>query len=270
MEDFVYESPPLVEVIAEIHWHIEKLSTVPGGGLDPQFAALMAGLEKVLPEAGFGTIERLVPAELPIELLADKPVVRFWRAANQWPLFQVGPGVMTVNIVPPYEGWNQFKPNVQLGLDVLRKHYPVAEKLLHVERAELRYIDGFTKRHGFTTYEQFVRDNLAIRISLPDGVTRSTPQPANEHVACSADFRFPLAGKPNNWGVIRIRPGKIRNEPGAIAEFAVQWRQASGDIPLGDLASWFDAAHSSVRDWFSAMVNESLKTTFGAQRKVGT
>src|SRR3972149_1548349 len=104
MEDFVYESPPLVEVIAEVHWHIERLLTVPDGGLDPHFADLLAGLVKALPDAGFATIERLSPAELPIELLADKPIMRFWPGPNQWPVVQVGPGVMTVNIVPPYEG----------------------------------------------------------------------------------------------------------------------------------------------------------------------
>src|SRR5688572_29942962 len=133
MADFVYESAPLVEVIAEVHWHIERLRTVPDGGVDPQFSALIAQLRQAFPQAGFPVFEALVPPQVPVELLADKPLMRFRNAANQYPLVQVGPGVMTVNVVPPYGGWNAFKPIIAKALDVLTSSYPMAEALLKIE-----------------------------------------------------------------------------------------------------------------------------------------
>jgi uncharacterized protein (TIGR04255 family) len=268
MADFVYESPPLVEVIAEVHWRIERLATVPDGGIDPHFNVLVANLEQALPQSGFPVVERLVPSQLPIELLADKPVVRFWRGEKQYPLVQLGPGLMTINIVPPYEGWRAFKPTLVKALDLLRTQYPMSDTFLKIERAELRYIDGFTGRHGFASYPQFVRENLALGYSLPDEVLNSATEPAQEHVMWSADFGFPLNGRPNQSGIVRLRPGKIRDEPGAILECAVRWRDPTSGIRLTDLPVWFDMAHGDVSRWFFALVKERLVESFGSQREL--
>jgi len=268
MVDFVYESAPLVEVIAEVHWRIERLTTVPDGGIDPQFSALLANLEQAFPRAGFPVVERLIPSQIPIELLADKPILRYWRGTRQYPLIQIGPGLMTANIVPPYDGWNAFKPVVLQALDVLKSNYPMADALLKIERAQLRYIDGFTKRHGLTTYGHFVRENLAVAFSLPNEITNSVQSPAEDHIVCSADFGFPLRGKPNNSGVIRLRPGKVGEEPAAIMECAVHWQEPHEGIRLDALPEWFDEAHSCVSDWFFALVKERAVEKFGSKRSV--
>jgi uncharacterized protein (TIGR04255 family) len=268
MADFVYESAPLVEVIAEVHWHIERLSTVPDGGLDPQYAGLVAQLEQAFPNAGFPVVERLVPPQVPIELLADKPVMRFWRGPKQYPLIQIGPGLMTVNIVPPYEGWKAFKPVVLQALDVLKSSYPMADALLKFERAELRYLDGFTRRHGLTSYAEFIQQNLDLSFQLPSAVTSCATKPPERHIICSADFRFPLHDRPGNAGLIRLRPGTIGEEPGAILDCAMQWQDSAAGIPKDALGDWFDEAHTCVSNWFFAIVKQPLVAKFGAKRSV--
>ena len=269
MAEFVYESPPLVEVIAEVHWHIERLSTIPDGGVDPQFSGLVTKLEQALPSAGFPVVERLVPPQVPVELLADKPIVRFWTRDKTWPLIQVGPGIMTVNIVPPYEGWRAFKPTIVQALEQLSTHYPLADSLLKIERAELRYIDAFTKRNGFTTYPKFVNERLGFQITLPMGIAKSTNHPPEESVSWAADISFPIRDVANNFGVVRIRPGTVNDQSAAVMECAVRWNDPNG-IPFSDLSTWYDKAHQHVSDWFFALAEEPLLETFGAKRNISS
>jgi uncharacterized protein (TIGR04255 family) len=135
--DFLYDNPPLAEVIAEIHWELVPLKSVPGGGVDPSFEPFSGAINGIFADNGYTHIERMIPDQVPLEFLAHKVVSRFRTSANKWPLFQIGPGLLTVNIVPPYQGWSSFAPALKLGFEALHKAYPSASTHLRIKRMEV-------------------------------------------------------------------------------------------------------------------------------------
>jgi uncharacterized protein (TIGR04255 family) len=146
--DFLYQNAPLIEVITELHWSLQPLIAIPNAAIDPHFAILSSKFTELARETGFVHVERLLPEQIPLEMMPHRAVFRFRRAAETWPLFQVGPGVFTANIVPPYQGWGDFRQSISSGLDLLLASYPLRPSYFRIEKLELRYIDGFTKRHA--------------------------------------------------------------------------------------------------------------------------
>jgi len=107
MTDFVYKRAPLIEVIAEIHWNLKPLGSAPEAKIDPYFDLFKEAFSEVIKDT-LPFEERLVPIEIPVEFLSGQPHLRFRSKQGGWPLVQIGPGVMTINIVPPYNGWVEF------------------------------------------------------------------------------------------------------------------------------------------------------------------
>ena len=52
--------------------------------------------------------ESIVPTEIPLDILINQPVHRFRSAPNDYPLFQVGPGIITLNTTDSKYYWNTF------------------------------------------------------------------------------------------------------------------------------------------------------------------
>jgi uncharacterized protein (TIGR04255 family) len=166
--DFLYENAPLVEVIAEFRWDIQRIQSLPNAAIDPHFSKFEAEISSRLSAEGFGTIESLVPPNIPIELLANRVLKRFRPQPDKWPVFQIGPGLFTVNMTPPYGGWTQFRKILERGVDYLLASYPMPEDYLHFRQFELKYIDAFTERHGFKEMRSFLSDYMNINIAVPN------------------------------------------------------------------------------------------------------
>ena len=103
--DYLYDKAPLVEVIAEIHWALKKLDTAPGAKIDPYYDLFKDAFLAYAKTTGLTDVQDLVPTVVPPELLPNQPRLRLRTAPGRWPLAQLGPGIITANIVPPYKGW---------------------------------------------------------------------------------------------------------------------------------------------------------------------
>src|SRR5579863_2360328 len=123
----IFRQPPLVEIVAEVRWDITGLPGVPaqfaGGPIPvPDSSALEIHFMNFASKAaakGFGLVERVVPTGFP--LLAHQVTLRYRNVAEVEgvPLFQLGPGVFTANLSPPYKSWEAFRPFIDLGLGLL-------------------------------------------------------------------------------------------------------------------------------------------------------
>jgi len=265
--DFVYENPPLVEVIVEVRWLLQPLGVVAGGAVDPHFSAVTEDLTRKLVGMGFSHVEKLVPDMVPLELLAHRPSHRYRKAPETWPLYQLGPGLFTVNIVPPYQGWASFREVVRQGLERLYETYPLAERYLRAERVELRYIDGFTARHGMKSHAQFVQDYLTLSSKLPDALLDRSLELSGE-VSAISEFTFPVKGMVQTRGVIKATPGTVKGEQAAILEFIVRRESPPEFISIDNLVTWFDKAHEEVKEWFTLVTTAELRATFGPTKEV--
>ncbi|HPH00719.1 MAG TPA: TIGR04255 family protein, partial [Tenuifilaceae bacterium] len=81
---------PLVEVVFELRWQI--INKVDLSKIPYLYGDIYSQLKNKYPFR-----ESIVPPEIPIDILINQPVHRFRTAPNDYPLFQVGTGIITLN-----------------------------------------------------------------------------------------------------------------------------------------------------------------------------
>jgi len=86
----LYENPPLIEVIAEVHWALKELQIAPKAKVDVYYERFVVEFQKKLLMRNFAYSEELIPSVIPIEILPNQPRKRIRHSENKWPLVQVG------------------------------------------------------------------------------------------------------------------------------------------------------------------------------------
>lgn len=108
---------PLVEVVLELRWEIinkSDLSKIPY-----LYGDIYSLLKNKYPYR-----ESIVPPEIPIDILINQPVHRFRFAQNDYPLFQVGPGILTLNTIDSKYFWDSFSKDSQELINAFIKVFP--------------------------------------------------------------------------------------------------------------------------------------------------
>jgi len=261
MTDFVYTKAPLIEVILELHWSLKSLGSAPNAAIDPYYDLFRETfLEKSKNDLPF--VEELVPSEVPIEFISDQPHLRLRPNQSGWPLIQIGPGIMTVNIVPPYNGWSEFRRFISTALDLLFSSYPVAEKTLAPNRVHLRYIDALGEQYGMDRYTDFVSSHLCapmpVSPEILDGVVADP-----KTITYAIDSRFKVKSPEDSTARIRISPGKTRGRDAVILEFHCDAGLKGGFQSKDVLMAWYDQAHEMLHTLFDKTVSSDVKKNFG-------
>lgn len=148
---------PLLEVILELTWQSNSEAEL------KKYQLMVGALCSKLSEL-YETPQFLLPdPSMPIVLAVGKPVYRFHRKGNPSQLFQVGPGLLSVNLVGNQYDWDRFLPEVMEVVKALNSVYDFnAQQGLGVN---LKYVDffpyDFTTRNDLT---QFINKNFHIQI----------------------------------------------------------------------------------------------------------
>lgn len=262
--DFLYSNPPLIEVISEVWWKTTRIEAIPGASIDPHFLVFRDEFFKRMKKNTFERRERVVPQAVPIELTSGTPIFRFRKGPNKWPLYQIGPGLFTANIVPPYGGWKEFKKFLDQGITYLYQSYPLSKDYLDISRLELRYMDGFQSNNGpITNYSEFVRDHLGIDLKLP--------KPSDGKIASPrliGQIEVSLPNLQGSQGIISVRPGQVKKKDAILMELVVRRNKFSKKIEKREIVTWFNKAHQVLHNWFGNICSEPLKKTFGNIREI--
>ena len=206
-KDFLYQKAPLIEVIAEIHWSLKNIQTLPNAKVDPYFDLFKENFVQRSKEAGLQILQELIPKGVPAELLPNQAFIRLRPEDGKWPLCQIGPGVATANIVPPYNGWAAFEPFLHGVIDRLFIAYPLAEKTLQIERLHLRYIDGFDDTFGMTNFAEFCSTELGLSVPFPSRFFEMNAINESD-VWYIFDSQFPNVSPEGSMGKLKISPGQ--------------------------------------------------------------
>ena len=264
----VRKNAPLVEVIAEIRWKTVPLSTVPDGAIDPYFDDTLSEFEERVSERGYNYIEALYPADFPRELAAGKPFFRYRPDADRWPLFQLGPGIFTANITPPYNGWSAFQPILSFGVEALLNSHPIPDRLMKIERVHLRYVDAFTSAHGLSELDQsigFLRDHLGVKVEMPSNFNEISKS-GLEHLNLELGWQ---PRKPENSKfLLKTYPGTSSQKPALVAQFSITSTASQHKPELKGLMDWFDSSHDSLSSSFDLLVSSELEEKMGPVEEV--
>lgn len=149
---------PLQEVIFEVHW---ELDVDPASGMmkDNGFG-MAAGRFDVHVKNEFPHVDNRQPYyELAPQAFMHQAIRQFRPAPGQWPLYQLGPGVFTVNDTnKDYDWQGRFSPLIDKGLVILEKAY---ENELPYNQVALRYIDAVqVKDFDFKDWSSFIPGHL--------------------------------------------------------------------------------------------------------------
>jgi uncharacterized protein (TIGR04255 family) len=256
MTETIFRQPPLVEIIAELHWDIPGLQGVP-----EQLAA--APLPVPNPSAyeidfmnfaskagakGFGLVERVIPPGFP--LLAHQVAFRYRNTTGVQgsPLFQLGPGVFSINLVPPYQSWQSFVPFITHGLELLLDSRSTEDKSKPFAEARLRYIDAFgdSLSQGRPILS-FLSDGLGIKIQLPQAIMQFCANA--DQVKPSFSISMPISvGRFD----MKVAEGWVRNARSLLMDTTVT---CHGPLePRSDtVLAAFNNAHRVIHDSFVGM-----------------
>ncbi|MEL6728867.1 MAG: TIGR04255 family protein [Pseudomonadota bacterium] len=263
--DFLFENAPLVEVIAEVHWELKALGTNPGAKIDPYYDLFQETFLSELAAQGLGHRQELIPSMVPKELVGGQPHLRIRNSQNSWPLTQIGPGLLTANIVPPYKGWTEFQPFLNLVIEKLKVCYPLADKTLKIRKLHLRYIDAFGENFGMQNFSEFATNVLGINAPIStDFMKNQTIDPAS--VSFVSDVNFINQSPSNSTGGFKLAPGTSNGRNAAILEHRCDTEFA--DPVLIDPAfilNWFNEAHETMRNQFLELSKNGLIDLMGKQ-----
>jgi len=264
MSEKIYTNAPLLEVICEIRWQLQSFGAVPHLLADPFFDDFLEEASKRADQEGFSHLERLQPSDVPREVRPHLVEQRFRPSQDTWPLFQIGPGVFSVNATPPYGGWRSFRQVIENCVDILLSSYPVASRYLKISRLELRYINAFDrKNYQSVSSHDFFSNYFQIKPSVPDDFLAKfagTGSPRETELAVVTPLNTPADSEAR----LALSKGTNRGIPSYIAENIVRvQREKPAPMVSAEIMEWLDQAHEVTNASFEGAITSSLRDHIG-------
>jgi uncharacterized protein (TIGR04255 family) len=255
---FIYKRAPLVEVIAEVHSELIPLTAIPGAAVDPFFAKASSLFKEEAAKLGYGFVERVAPDNLPLEMMPRQVVTRYRKAPEAAPLLQIGPGVFTANIVPPYSGWDSFRSVLSTGYAAVKRCYVQAGQAQpKPTNLMLRYINGFTSEHGFMgTQGEFLERHLGLTMNFagdPPPQLKDNWALREGTMELSASAAAPAGSK----FTLICQMGAVKGSRACVVEFRL------AGLPGDDIEAWFNEANSTIRSTFEAIISDEVRGLMG-------
>lgn len=251
------KNKPLVEAILEVRWAL--CPQPPNLQGDPHYKILLARLfDRMIKE--YPEHEQLPAANVPDIFVGHVVQHRFRVARNKWPLFQVGPGVLTVNSTDDYT-WSDFRRRILSVITELYNAHPKVEDF-KVTNLILRYIDAVHFDYLENNSFAFLRDMLKLSVSFPSDLFSETgvadrPCRLTWHTSFECD---------NPDGIVNLRfaSGQKNAAPAIVWEITLE--SSGHDIPSmpTNFKGWIDAAHTVTDDWFFKLIAGELERRFSS------
>jgi len=251
----ILKNKPLLEAIVEIRWLLQE--TAPDVHVDPHYKVLVGRLyDRVASE--YPEHEVLPTATLPDELVPWRVQHRFRSGKDDWPVIQVGPGILTVNDTHKYT-WDAFRDRTNDAAAKLFEAYPDSSSL-KVKSLLLRYIDAIDFDYSSDSVLSFLAEYLKVTTSLPSDLFENMGVNQNpQHFRWESSF---TCEKPLGMIQVMFSTGKRNGQKSLIWETrVVSEEKVLPEMPSG-FSAWLDSAHTLTDDWFFKLIEGELERRF--------
>jgi uncharacterized protein (TIGR04255 family) len=248
---------PLVEAILELRWGPVLTPNSRPPETDPHYRLLVGRLfDRVRPVYSFH--EQLEAAQFPDLMVRHIAQHRFRIAPDDWPLIQLGPGLLTLNDTSKYT-WTDFRERADKAVADLYEAHPAPDDL-RIDQLVLRYIDALRFDHEKDNVLDFLREQLKVVLRFPDelfdnhGIARA-PR------GLVAQLAFP-SREPAGMVGLKIAIGKSAGENAIVLDTSVESR--GKDVPKlpQHFAAWLNASHQILSEWFEELTKGELYESF--------
>ncbi len=248
------KNKPLVEAILEIRWSLQGPPTMQ---VDPHYKILLGRLfDRLSPE--YKKHQPLPAASIPDEMAGYIVQHQFRARENDWPLVQVGPGIITLNDTTAYT-WKDFENRAKKVVSDLYAAYPDRESL-RVTKLLLTYINAIEFNYEKELLFTFLKKKMRVGLALPKTLFINE-KVSETPIGLNWQAIFPLKAPK---GVISLKyvTGKKADAPALIFELSVQ--TDGEDIPAmpEGFNNWADKAHDVIEDWFFKLIEGELERRF--------
>ena len=249
-----FQNAPLVEIVAELRWQIPQLAAADQAGNTIQLPIVLADNNAMtalfhrttaaVGKQGFDRLEQLVPPGSPVPVLLPQMMYRYRRTDEVPVLAQIGPGMFSVNALPPYKSWKEFHPHLEGGIEGLLEALADKPELT----VSLRYIDAF--RHDLTSNRDaktFATEVLGFRLDLPTTLQARVIEGAQARM--SFQVALPVLGMSMT---ITVSDGQLGTDPVVLMNTDVRIENV---LPCDKQAilSGLDKAHDLIHGTFADM-----------------
>lgn len=257
MQRRVLKNKPLIEAILEVRWNLVPKG--PGAETDPHYKLLLGRLFDRL-QVAYPEYEQLPTASIPDELVGHVVQHRFRVGLAQWPLVQLGPGILTVNSTAEYT-WEDFQQRAVSAVARLFESYPKPAELA-VSNVILRFIDAVAFDYQSGNAFAFLREKLKLGLNLPLSLFEGGVSDSPLDLTWRSAFR---CSDPNGVVAIQVSLGQKEGQPAIVWDTSVQ--SAGNDLPHfpDQFAPWIDAAHVITSDWFFKLIEGDLERRFDGE-----
>lgn len=237
---------PLLETIFELKWQLKDPRF--GGFVDNNYSLLIGAIRGQLKEK-YSFHEALPQMAMPEEVASYIVQHRFRRSEGEWPLYQLGPGIITFNQAKDYH-WDSYLSDLKELISVFLNEYPKPDTLKLTE-ITLRYIDGLNFNYETDNVLSGFKDNLNIDLNGVEKIF-SNEKIKLHPLLCNLLFNFPTIS-PKGVSALSINRGQIHGEDGIIIETAVVSK--NNDVPQteDEIFSWIEESHVITHDLFDKL-----------------
>jgi uncharacterized protein (TIGR04255 family) len=233
---------PLLEVIFELRWQIRQKSDL------TKYQYLLGDLYSSLKDI-YPIRESLAPPEVPTDILINNPVHRFRKEKNQYPLVQLGPGVLTLNTTDNNYFWEEF---YELAKKLNQEFFSVFPVENEAFKSNLLYIDFFKFDFKNQNVNEFINDSFNINIE--QGFIKKTGNPFH------LDLGFYYETDLGNLSVTLKKGKNGDKEDGIVMQTTLRGQESMETVE--NVLSWLNRSHDFSSDLFKEITKGKLYNSF--------
>ena len=237
---------PLKEVIFEVRWDADVNPQT--NQLFDKGYKLALGVFKNIVKLEFPHTKQIT--DIPADFIFGQAINQFWKAEKEWPVLQIGPGILTINCTETNYDWqNDFFELIQKTMNWLEQAY---ENKMNYSFVTLRYIDSVElKDFGTQKIDEF----LNINFNFGFNNSFDTKGPLRQ---LQFDQVFELEDS-SGLHIAFSNAQNSKKEPTFVWQTAVN---KAGFQNKESIIEWCDFAHSTSSDIFKKMLKPEFYDRF--------
>ncbi|MFX0103459.1 MAG: TIGR04255 family protein [Candidatus Hodarchaeota archaeon] len=242
----ILKNPPIIEALFEIKWKASKNRDGFFEGDYKFFPGIFS--EKI--KHSYPEVEILAHARIPDEINPYLPRFRFRKTIGGYPLVQIGPGVLTVNLDKDFTQ-EKF---LNACVDVLNILFEILPDLRIIELS-IHYIDAFDFNFESDPFK-YLDEKLQTHFRFsPELFEVSGIQPIPVRFNLEASYRV---NAPKGHFSCQLRDGVRKSDNVRVLLMDSIFRSLDGELPKNDeVHEWIKDADEVIHKWFYKMIEKS-------------